>query len=98
MPNKQGFTPGPWHVRDDGRHALEIFASDNRRLIGDVLFDVPDAQRQETEDNARLIAAAPDLLAALKMLLYVAPMYSENPRIIGALFLGTIYLTPENKS
>lgn len=48
-------TPGPWKpIRDLSSKMLEIWADDGDRWIGEV-------QRKE---DARLIAAAPDLLAA----------------------------------
>ena len=52
-------TPGPWHT--DGS---EIFAADGT-WIGETLdIDLPD----DGQANAKLAAAAPDLLAALKAL------------------------------
>lgn len=52
-----GHTPGPWHVDDDGairtRDGRDVVAAFDHRVV------VADA-------DARLIAAAPDLLAALE--------------------------------
>jgi hypothetical protein len=60
-------TPGPWRVmnygreRADGRfNILAVWVDDNSRQIATVGNEVWD---EEHEANARLIAAAPDLLA-----------------------------------
>lgn len=77
-------TPGPWHVmggelaRRSGRVAT-IYATDDQELryLAHVPFDLVHAEHDPTpsEANARLIAAAPDLLAALEALLpHVKPM------------------------
>ena len=61
-------TPGPWQVKSDDISVV------GRRNVGafDVVAHV--APRQNTHANARLIAAAPDLLAALKSLMeYMSP-------------------------
>ena len=49
-------TPGPWLIEDDGE-AQEIVTEDGRYAIA-----------WTTPKNARLIAAAPELLEALKWL------------------------------
>ena len=60
-------TPGPWHRNiKPARHYPCIFADHNThvtRLAGDGLSD------EEIEGNCNLIAAAPDLLAALQAIL-----------------------------
>jgi len=48
------FTPGPWHYTDAGYAALSIYGSDNKGLWHNT------RTKEETEANARLIAAAPD--------------------------------------
>jgi len=54
------FTPGPWRVDSDGI-----------LLGGDFPRDIPigrvNLDKHDGEANARLIAAAPELLAALKL-------------------------------
>ncbi len=58
-------TPGPWFV-DAGSMDAKVVCPDGRYfLVGDILYHT------ENRDNANLIAAAPDLLAALKGLLEV---------------------------
>lgn len=60
------FTPGPWHVQR-GNSSNPMVGTDEVS-IAEVLDDVhPDTEQQEA--NARLIAAAPELLAACQMLL-----------------------------
>jgi hypothetical protein len=66
-------TPGPWrvdpdHCRDvqtaDG--AIEICLAEGGKPYGQNSFSVPPVE--ESHANARLIAAAPDLLETLKLL------------------------------
>jgi hypothetical protein len=61
------FTPGPWEVGEpnQGGSVLAVGVFSDRWHIADVWRDVPELV-EEAEANARLIAAAPDLLAALK--------------------------------
>ena len=68
-------TPGPWAVTTVGScHGIHPAASDNER--DDICRVAPhnyhpngwQAAKGEAEANARLIAAAPDLLAALRAL------------------------------
>lgn len=60
-------TPGPWRFQihesanGDEIYGFEVLTSVKRELV---YFDADG--RSETEANARLIAAAPDLLAALE--------------------------------
>lgn len=68
-----GHTPGPWRFDRDWRRIPTIFGADGRQMIATVekhkhlpngcgmQEDLP-----EREGNARLIAAAPDMLAALR--------------------------------
>lgn len=70
------FTPGPWIVRDPDSHLSHTFGvvAEGGGLIASVgnlgatSDHAPTAKRwrRETPANARLIAAAPDLLVALK--------------------------------
>jgi hypothetical protein len=62
-------TPGPW-----GAHNNEVFAGPFKRIKGGISgfrahiceMDDLDLDEDEVEANARLIAAAPDLLEALR--------------------------------
>lgn len=63
-------TPGPWHVRDlhPGRCTFNIGTNPNDPYEGEVAVVFRAGRHVQThhEANARLIAAAPDLLASLK--------------------------------
>lgn len=66
-----GHTLGPWEAIRDGSH---IFIRNSRFFICD--FDNYCGIEETKKANARLIAAAPDLLAAL--LEYMKHGHSEN--------------------
>lgn len=83
-------TPGPWHI-GAGNGAGAIFSDEGRMLLteagGTTLFPIATVcygyRDDEDEANAHLIAAAPDLLAALKDLLDQADEtypHFESPR------------------
>ncbi len=57
-------TPGPWHTVDHKSGTFEILGDDTYPVLRIRGGMTP------TNSNARLIAAAPDLLAALNGLLY----------------------------
>lgn len=57
-----GHTPGPWETSHDGHGGIYV-GDKNGRQVGFVSL------RSEQEANARLIAAAPELLEALRDLL-----------------------------
>lgn len=65
---KNNFTPGPWHCgtfRETGNApGIDIGAANNSN-IALAHHDSSDRESYETKANARLIAAAPDLLEAL---------------------------------
>lgn len=62
LENKVSFTPGPWIVQD----STSVFGPVDI-TAGETCVAVAQAEpgRMEAEANARLIAAAPELLAAL---------------------------------
>lgn len=65
MSEQQTFTPGPWEWNAGGRlfHSLlEKFASENVLVVHDPIW-------RPSPEDARLIAAAPDLLEALQAML-----------------------------
>lgn len=72
---KSTHTPGPWsrNIRAGGKYPT-VFSGRNQY----VAHVVQQADPAETEANIDLIAAAPDLLAALRELLAL------NPHAIGA--------------
>ena len=72
-------TPGPWEaVENGGRLATDVFAGDLQ--IADCDWPQGELDGVTLESNARLIAAAPSLLAALKeVLAHVEDM--DAPRV-----------------
>ena len=73
-------TPGPWSIQ---RHDK----GDSRRLLvvgkSGMVADVDWNDKDENEANARLIAAAPDLLAALKSMLKRAVALDQSATVDG---------------
>jgi hypothetical protein len=64
-------TPGPWVIRqNDG------YIKSNDRVVCK-LYDVPIHGGDQKQGNAKLIAAAPDLLEALKELVELKKMKDE---------------------
>jgi len=68
MSNKH--TPGPWSAEPDFQGRYIVYGND-ARVVGNVLPTSDGWRREDGEvtANARLIAAAPDLLAALSLTL-----------------------------
>lgn len=62
-------TPGPWHVEARGVNLTVIFAGSAKGTRASPCL-IMDGDESEREANARLIAAAPDLLAACKDALF----------------------------
>jgi hypothetical protein len=64
------FTAGPWHIDDDTEDRLTVRAEDNGFIADcdDGHYNDADVYIRSAyaEPNARLIAASPDLLAALQ--------------------------------
>ena len=60
-------TPGPWNF---GRTSLDVYAPETGKHIATAHLPLGwlSEERAIAEANARLIAAAPDLLAALEMI------------------------------
>ena len=69
---KQGHTSGPWEVEQPMDHELWIVEAGKEAYEWRVIAGCPfpdekgDISRQQVEANARLIAAAPELLEALQ--------------------------------
>ncbi len=71
-------TPGPWRLVTRGRNRkTALRAADDRWLA---TFDQMTQPREEMEANARLIAAAPDLLKACELALS-----TSDPSVLGVL-------------
>lgn len=58
-------TPGPWTLERNRATSLSVYGSD-KVFVGEVYNEI-DEPLQTEEANARLIAAAPELLEALKL-------------------------------
>lgn len=73
----RGHTPGPWHLKvgADGNKYGAIMGPDNV-LVATTGYRVC-VESSEDENNARLIAAAPDLLKAAKRALRVLKAQGE---------------------
>lgn len=61
-------TPGPWEVGPQHHGQVAVWQSDFPAVVATC------GRQDDAEANARLIAAAPDLLAALKETLRASPM------------------------
>ena len=57
------FTPGPWIV--EGKHGNRHWITVDNNIVAEVLNNPSVNIDEESEANARLIAAAPELLEAL---------------------------------
>ena len=73
MTTKHTHTPGPWVAEDVGAGDWEVNSARN-----DFHIASPSSHRPNVEANARLIAAAPDLLAAAEDLLLWANISDES--------------------
>lgn len=73
-------SPGPWWIKR-GLDCNTVAVLDARRhyVVEDIRPDADDDPTQEREANARLIAAAPDLLKALKLV----DLYFQRNHISG---------------
>lgn len=82
------FTPGPWCV-DNSRHEGSVNRMDPFRHIGMVSNFLHDnTSRDENEANAKLIAAAPDLLHALSALIKAAIVHGVEETQFGQIALS----------
>ena len=59
-------TPGPWRLERDTVNSYRIYADRPADTVAQIIVETEEDVTMEIESNARLIAAAPDLLAALK--------------------------------
>jgi hypothetical protein len=81
-------TPGPWKFHKQAR-TIAIFTASNADTVASVpISQIVDNTRREAD--ARLIAAAPELLEALKAALYLGDFRSEAAQLAWAKALDVI--------
>ncbi len=86
---KANHTPGPWeghrHKEQDNKKAGFIVIQSRYRNTANVATVIPciGMKPEEVESNARLIAAAPDMLSMLQMLNDYADAFGE-PQLMKA--------------
>ena len=87
-------TPGPW--RHEGYGLIGCILEDRKEwaCVARVLANDPDAQAGEVQANARLIAAAPELLLAVE----AALPYLFNAPLEGALDVHAVALRARDKA
>ena len=76
-------TPGPWFVAEPDSNEQPIVRAEHIE-IATCWHHCVESIRLEAEANARLIAAAPDLLAAVKMLLDEVWSIEPDGKIVDA--------------
>ncbi|MFU3915757.1 hypothetical protein ACM7I9_09450 [Pseudomonas aeruginosa] len=77
--SKQSYTPGPWQW-SNGRLLHNVPGE-----YSDTILDIQDKVWRPTEEDARLIAAAPELLDALVNLLpLISPLKAESQQVANA--------------
>jgi hypothetical protein len=78
-------TPGQWINTDGGQPTAAVFATEDRLLVANCAF----FSEAESLANARLIAAAPELLAALEQIKRLS-LEADRSRLDVASMLGDI--------
>jgi hypothetical protein len=63
------FTPGPWEISVVSSVACDIKSVKSGYFVAMILDDIPELEK-EWKDNAKLIAAAPDLFKALEDIIW----------------------------
>ena len=82
MKNKPKYTPGHWIIEENVNHYPFIIGEDNNTIA--MLFNISDGSLpygrtlEETTGNAKLIAAAPELLEELKNMLFAFSASAES--------------------
>jgi hypothetical protein len=89
MHTNDNHTPGPWKYQNghDGRHPRRIITNGGPAMIA-IMADTEASGSLAPLFNAKLIAAAPELLAALRGLL----VHFEGPQCLAADYPGSFYM------
>ena len=78
-------TPGPWRVKHKAKLGWAGVLTQEGDIIADIVVDGQDFRDPEQAlDDARLIAAAPDMLAALERLVRCVSHMDEHPAMVNA--------------
>jgi hypothetical protein len=78
-----GYTPGPWHTKREGLSTIYVEANIGGGWVQEVAACGPTETADQKEANARLIAAAPELLEALIQMVSVAERDNWQAAISG---------------
>lgn len=91
-------TPGEWYLNDNNREDMHVRAGKGGFVIAEVDSSGTHFIGNQTEAyaNARLIAAAPDMLSVLIEAVECACVYDTNPALI-ELFQHVILKATTNK-
>ena len=83
-------TPGPWYVCHHDDNSEIVVRQSGGDILANLQCDLYDAENRTTEieANARLIAAAPDLLAAAEAVIKDRDSIRGNPSFATYLALG----------
>lgn len=73
-------TPGPWNIGEYHKHCV---FDKNGYVIADCLASAPSCSTVLAENNACLIAAAPELLEALTGIIEIGKRDMRNPKYDG---------------
>jgi hypothetical protein len=81
-----GHTPGPWRVepyrgvREDGRVVVEVFGNASAPVASFLVLADGEVSTANGKEDANLIAAAPELLAACRTILDWLPSHAQRER------------------
>lgn len=67
------FTPGPWRVAPESVGRYKVVAANGGKVVGEAC-----GYNVQADENARLIAAAPDLLVALERIVQLNDKLPEE--------------------
>ncbi|MDD5007295.1 MAG: hypothetical protein PHC68_02695 [Syntrophorhabdaceae bacterium] len=81
---KAGHTPGPWSFDKPYDGEINIYFDDMGEGVPDAVVYLSDAEDDNSSENARLIAAAPELMAACRGINEWHDLIKQNyPEMLG---------------